>query len=422
MLLRLLQWLIAQERLMRWAAPWFGPFHPFLPEYRREPDATWRRLREEAPVAWSRPFQAWVLSRYDDVLEVLHDKRFSADRRDTQLMRFTRWTQRRDPDFLAFLDRNLLMIDGPDHKRLRRLVAKAFTPRQVERLRPELQRLVDACLDPAAEGGRMEVMRDLAEPFPVAAIAALLGVPTQDRARFRAWSEALVGLLDPLQMPGGLAPARRAIHELNDYFRPFLEARRREPRDDLISAMIAAEEDGARLQQADLLALCALLLVAGHETTSNLIGNAVLTLLRHPDEHKRLRDDPALIHSAVDELLRFEGPILATDRAVLEDMTFRGRHFRRGQFVLVLLAAANRDPAHFSEPDHLDLGRQENDHLAFGHGSHYCMGSQLAHLEAELALGSLVRRFPHFSGAPDPLAWRTSMILRGPTAVPLRLV
>jgi cytochrome P450 len=352
---------------------------------------------------------------------VLRDPRFSADRSAIPVMRLVARLVRRDPDFAGLIARNLLTIDGADHRRLRGLVSKAFTPRRVERLRARLEATVEELLDRVAAAGRMEVVGDLAHPLPVIAIAELLGVPAEDRGRFRAWSGRLVQLLDPFQGQGGARPMIEATHELFDYFRPLLAARRAEPRDDLLSAMIAAEQDGQRLDEVDLLALSSLLLVAGHETTSNLIANAVLLLLRFPDERKRLQDDLALLPSAVDECLRYESPIQLTDRAVLEDCELGGKRIRRHQMVAVVLAAANRDPAHFPDPDRFDVARRDNHHLAFGQGNHFCLGSQLARLEAEVALGALLRRFPDFAGAPDPPAWRRSMIVRGPEALPIAL-
>lgn len=420
-MLRFLQWLTRQERLLRWLRPLFGRFAPFQPEHRGDPQSTWRALRESGPVYRSRAFGTFLCTRYDDVVHVLRDPHFSTDRSGVPAMRLVERMVRGDPDFAGLLERNLLTIDGADHRRLRGLVSKAFTPRRVERLRGRLEETVDALMDAVAESGEMEAVRDLAHPLPVIAIAELLGVPAEDRDRFRAWSSALVQLLDPFQGRGGAAPMIQSTHEIFDYFRPLLAARRAEPRDDLLSAMIAAEQDGERLDEVDLLALSSLLLVAGHETTTNLIGNAVLLMLRFPEERKRLQDDLGLLPSAIDECLRYESPIQLTDRAVVEDTELAGQPLRRNQMVAVVLAAANRDPEHFPEPDRFDVGRRDNHHLAFGLGSHFCLGSQLARLEAEVALGGLLRRFPDFSGDPEPPAWRRSMIIRGPEAVPLRL-
>ncbi len=420
-MLRFLQWLVARERLLRLAGPLMGCFNPFLPSHRRDPHTTWRALREAEPVYRSRVFGAWILTRYSDALDVLRDRNFTTDRSRVPMMRLVRRLAGRDADFAAQLERNLLMIDGPDHRRLRGLVSKAFTPRRVEQLRPRLQAIVDDLLDRAGEAGEMELIGDLANPLPVVAIAELLGVPPEDGPLFRSWATELVQLLDPFQGQGGFEPMRRANHELFEYFRPLLAARRAEPRDDLLSAMIAAEDDGRSLEELDLLALCALLLVAGHETTSNLVGNAVIALLRNPGERKRLQDDPGLIGSAVDEFLRYDGPIQLTDRVALADCEIGGRAIRRGQVVAVSLAAANRDPDRFPDPDRLDLARADNHHLAFGQGNHFCLGSQLAKLEAEIAVGSLVRRFPDLDGDPETVVWRRSMILRGPESVALRL-
>lgn len=420
-MLRLVQWLMRREGLMRLLRPLFGRFHPFLPEHRRDPHATWRRLREQAPVYRSRVLAGWICTRYDDVLHVLSHPNFTTDRSDVPIMKLVSRLSRGDPRFSAMIERNLLTIDGAPHRRLRGLVSRGFTPRRVERLRGRIQTIVDELLERAGERGEMEVVRDLAHPLPVIAIAELLGVPPEDRPRFRAWSSDLVQLLDPLQGRGGSRPMRRAAHQIFDYFTPLLAERRAEPRDDLLSAMLAAEQDGDRLDELDLLSLSSLLLVAGHETTSNLIANAVVALLRFPDERKRLQQEPALIGGAVEEFLRYESPIQLTDRKAIADCEVGGVPIRGGQMVGVVLAAANRDPQRFPDPDRLDLTRADDRHLAFGHGNHFCLGAQLARLECEIAIGSLVARFPHFSGDPEPPDWRRSLIVRGPESLPLRL-
>lgn len=421
-MLRLIQWLFRQERLLRLAGPLFGRFNPFHPSYRRDPAPSWRALRETSPVYRSRIFQAWVLTRYEDVLHVLRDTNFSTDRSDIPLMKFVSRMTRNDPEFSAVIERNLLMLDGEEHGRLRGLVSKGFTPKRVERLRPRLQTVVDDLFDHAAERREIDLVQEISHPFPAIAIAELLGVPSKDQDFFLSCSARLVQMLDPVQARGGAAPMRDATHELCDYFRVLLAERRAEPRDDLLSAMLAAEENGDRLEELDLLSLSTLLLVAGHETTGNLIANAVVALLRNPDELKRLQDRPELITSAVDEFLRFDGPIMMTDRVVVADCEIGGHEIRAGQVVVPVLGAANRDPERFADPDRLDLGRDDNHHLAFSQGAHFCLGSQLAKLECELAIGTLVRRFPDFGGDPDPPAWRRSTIVRGPVSLPLRLV
>jgi pimeloyl-[acyl-carrier protein] synthase len=284
-----------------------------------------------------------------------------------------------------------------------------------------VEALVEELLDRVAPRGEMELVRDLAAPLPVIVIAELLGVPAADRERLVQWSEDLIELLDPLSGREGLDPPKRASRALAGYFRELLAQRRREPRDDLLSAMLAAEERGEHLQEGELLSLCSLILAAGNETTRNLIGNGVRALLAHPEERKRLRDDPALLPSAVEEFLRYDGPIQMTDRVATEDCEIGGQAIRAGQLVGVLLGSANRDPERFPEPDRLDLGRPDNRHLAFGHGLHFCLGAGLARLEAQVAIGGLLRRFPDFRGDPEPPGWKASVVIRGPTALPLRL-
>jgi cytochrome P450 len=420
-MLRMLQWLLRKDAILRALSPAFGPFNPFLPAHRQDPHATWRRLRETDPVFYHRAFGAWLCTRHEDVLHVLRDDNFTTDRSEVPLVKWVSRMTRNDEDFSALMLRSLLTLDGAEHRRLRGLVSKAFTPRRVAQLKPNLEAMVEELLDRAGEAGEMEVVRDLAHPLPVNAIAELMGVPAEDREFFQSCATDLVQLLDPLQGRGGAKPMREAAHAMFDYFRPLLAARRESPEDDLLSAMIAAEEDGDTLNELDLLSLSALLLVAGHETTSNLIASAVVTLLRNPDERKRLQDDPELLKSAIDEFLRFESPIQLTDRAVRADCEIGGKKIRRGQLVAAVIGAANRDPERFPDPDRLDLGRTDNHHLAFGQGNHFCLGSQLAKLEAEVVIGALLRRFPDFEGSPDPPAWRRSMIIRGPVAVPIRL-
>ncbi len=421
MLLKLLQRAVASETWMRRLSPAMGPLNPFLPEHRSDPYGTWNRLREESPVFHSRVFGAWVVTRYEDCLAMLSGSTTSADRSDLPLMKAIRWFNRNEPEFSGFMQRNLLMLEGTDHRRLRGLVSKAFTPRRVGALRLRLETLADDLLDAVSKDGRMELVHDFAYPFPVTAIGELLGVPSEDRKKFYHWTSELVQVLDPFQGSEGAEPMRRATRELYAYFQPLLAARRAEPRDDLMSAMIQAEEDGQQLEENDLLALCVLLLAAGHETTANLIGDSVVTLLRYPDERKRLQEDLSLMPMAVNEFLRFESPIQLTDRAVVEDIEIAGKTLKKGQVVAIGLAAANRDPRQFENPDHLDVGRDPNPHLALGHGSHFCLGSQLAKLEAEIALGALLRRVPDFNGPRDPPDWRRSMTLRGPATLPLEL-
>jgi pimeloyl-[acyl-carrier protein] synthase len=308
-MLRFVQWLVSLQWPLRLVGFLFGGFNPWLEENRRDPVPAYRRLRESEPIRRNRFQGTWVLSRYEDVAAVLRDPRFTTDRTRLLPFRLMRRSSRRHPDFVSLLDRNLLMLDGEEHRRVRGLVSKAFTPRRIEALRPRVEAIVDELLGAAAAKGEMELIHDLAHPLPVVVIAELLGVPLEDRERFRGWSSDVVEILDLMSGRDGLRPAWRGAEGLAGYFRGLLAERRRAPKDDLLSAMLAAEEDGVALGEADVLALCALLLAAGHETTTNLIGNAVLALLRHPGERKRLQDDASLMPSAVDLLLRLDSQL-----------------------------------------------------------------------------------------------------------------
>jgi cytochrome P450 len=321
------------------------------------------------------------------------------------------------PEFTGAIHSTLLMLDPPAHTRLRRLVNKAFTPRVVEGLRGRIQALVDELLDGVAARRGMELIHDLAYPLPVTVIAELLGIPVDDRTRFKQWSDTLAVLLDPLQAADGLAPTERAFAEICSYMRPIFAERRRAPRDDLISALVTVEDQGQTLNEIELLSLTMLILGAGHETTTNLLANAVLALLRNPGERRRLQDDPTLIGSAVEEFLRYDSPVQTTDRVATVDCEVAGHPVRKGSVVALLLGAANRDPARFADPDRLDLGRPDNHHVSFGHGAHFCLGAALARVEAQIAIATLLRRFPDFDGDRAPKEWKRSVVLRGPTAL-----
>jgi len=390
------------------------------PEVRRDPYPNYRRFRERGLVRL-RLFGGWAAARYSDVERILRDSAFSTNREEVAVMKLIRRATRGAPEFQDLVDNNLLMIDGLRHRRLRGLVAKAFTPRRVEALRPRLEVLVEELLDRMTTQSEVDLIQDFAQPLPTIVIAELLGAPPQDHARFRAWSNVLAELLDPLLGRGGLEPPKRANRELSAYLRELLADRRRAPRDDLLTAMSEAREDGETLSEGELLALASLLLAAGNETTTNLIGNTILLLLRYPGERKRLQDDLALLPSALEESLRFEPPVQLTDRAVVEPVELSGVRLQRGMIVAALIAGANRDPEQFPEPDRFDIARSENRHLAFGSGNHYCIGAALARLEAQVALDAFLRRFPDFSGPTASPRWKPSIVLRGPTSLVVRL-
>jgi cytochrome P450 len=312
--------------------------------------------------------------------------------------------------------------DPPDHTRLRALVQKAFTPRMIDQLRPRIITIVGELLERIAEReGQFDLIADLAYPLPVVVIAELLGVPPEDRSVFREWSSVLAASLDPLVSPELMArvyPARQALHA---YLRGIIAQRRREPRSDLISALVGVEERGDVLSEPELVVMCTLLLIAGHETTVNLIGNGMLALLRHPEQLERLRRSPELIGTAVEELLRFDSPVQLTGRRVTAPAEIGGRMIPAGDFVLPLLGAANHDPAVFADPAKLDIGRAPNPHVAFGRGIHFCLGAPLARVEGQLAIGALVRRFPKLTLAGEP-ARRNQITLRGLSSLPVAVL
>jgi cytochrome P450 len=313
----------------------------------------------------------------------------------------------------------MLSLDPPAHTRMRNLVNKAFTPRVVERMRPHIEEIADELIDALPEPGRLDVVTDLAVPLPVIVIAETLGVPLADRQRFKAWSSDIASTLaGPFQPADVLERAQVASNELADYFRDQIDLRRSEPRDDLLSALVAAEEQGDLLSEDELLATCVLLLVAGNETTTNLIGNGMLALLQNPDQRRLLQEDPSLLPAAVEEMLRYDGPAQMTSRIATEAMTLRGQQIEPGQVLLALLGAANRDPEQFPEPDRFDIRRANNRHLAFGYGIHYCIGAPLALAETQVAFETLLRRLPE----PEPAGeaqWGASFILRGLKSLPV---
>jgi cytochrome P450 len=395
-------------------------FFPMRKALRSDPHPYYRQLRERDPVHRSRLAGGWVLSRHADVLEVLRDPTWSSDERNwSRYAKFRAVGARAGlPDPYEEKRASMLRIDPPDHTRLRSLVNKAFTPRAVEAMRPRVALLVDELLAKVESRRRMELMDDFAAPLPVIVIAELIGIPAAEHAQFRRLSDEAVQLLGD----GSIEQKRRGVagmHALGDYFAKIVEARRAEPRDDLVTALVAAEEAGDRLSLAEMLATLVLLLVAGNETTTKLIGNAVLALLRNPDQLERLRADPGLMTNAIEEFLRYDGPVQLTSRMATADRTLCGRSVRKGEQVVLLLAGANRDPAVFADPDRLDVGRRDVRHLAFGQGIHFCLGAQLARLEASLALGALVERFPGLRLADPEIRWSSNTILRGPEALQL---
>jgi cytochrome P450 len=392
------------------------PFNPMDPEFLADPYPTYHRLRAEDPVHHS-PLGFWVLTRYEDVSAVLRDPRFIKEPLAALVAaRFGVEVPRGVG--LSMLDR-----DPPDHTRLRSLVGTAFTPRVVEGLRPRIQQIVDGLITHAQAVGSMDVIEEFAYPIPVNVICELLGVPVADHERFKGWSLDIARGLDSIYLPADSEVPRRSAasrHAISDYFRDLIARRRAAPRGDLLSALIAAEEAGDKLNEEELLATCILILIAGHETTVNLIGNGVLALLRNPDELRRLRATPGLITSAVEELLRYDGPVQRTARVASAEATIGGRTIARGEMVMPFIGAADRDPAQFPDPDRLDLTRGDNRHIAFGWGIHFCLGAPLARLEGQIAIDALVRRLPRLELVDDKAEYRQSLTLRGLKTLPVK--
>ncbi len=391
-------------------------FNPLAPGFRENPYPFYRKLRDTDPFHRSYPADGWVLARYDDVLGVLRDPRFGADEHNmSRYARVSAMLRRAGlPDPYEEGRGSMLRLDPPDHTRLRALVSKAFTGRSVERMRPRVEAILKELLEHRPTGaGPMRLVHELGSPLPVRVIAEMLGVPPEDHARFRHWSDEVVRSLGDSTLEDRHR-SERAGRELSEYLAAVCDARRRAPRDDLISALVAAEEAGDRLSQKELLATLVLLLVAGNETTTNLISNAILALLRHPAELAKLRRDPARVPDALEELLRYDSPVQFTSRIAKENVELDGHRIRRGQQVVLLLGSANRDESAFAEADRLDLDRPTPRHLSFSHGLHFCLGAQLARLEASLALETLITRFPKLALPDQQIAWSDNTILRGP--------
>jgi cytochrome P450 len=381
----------------------------------QNPYAVYQRLRAEGPVSrvvMPGGFPVWVVTRYADARAALADPRLIKDWR-------TLWPGNAAPDDgFASLDTHMLSTDPPDHDRLRRLVTKAFTARRIEQLRPRVTEITTSLLDEMPAGGQVDLLEAFAFPLPITVICELLGVPDSDRADFRAWTQAILST--------GEAPAESgtAATEMAGYFTALVADKRAHPADDLLSALIDARDAGDGLSQRELLGMLFLLLVAGHETTVNLIGSGTLALLLSPGELARLRADSSLLPGAVEELLRYTSPVNhATIRFTAEAVEIGGTLIPAREAVLVALASANRDPDRYPAPDRLDIGRDAGGNLAFGHGIHYCLGAPLARIEGVIAFGALLSRFPGMTLAvpPESLRWRPSTLIRGLETLPVRL-
>lgn len=381
------------------------------------PYPLYERLRTEAPVHWDPYLHAWVVTRYADVVTVLHH--FSANRTPTPEQFAAIGLAELGP-LAQVMVKQMLFMDAPDHTRLRGLASTAFTPARVESLRSHIKEILDNLLEPLLDTGRMDVIADLAAPLPAIVTAEMMGVPTSDANQLKDWSADFAEVLGNFQHnPDRASRTLKCVEEMTSYFRDAIRRLRMEPREGLINALLTAEVDGDRLTEEEIIANCIVTMVGGQETTTNLIGNGVLTLLRHPDELERLRNDLTLIPSAVEELLRYESPSQHTARICREDTELGGKLIRKGQAVIAVMAAGNRDPERFPDPDRLDLGRTDNRHLAFGWASHFCFGAPLARIEGQLTFEAIVRRMSNLALEPASLVWRDNLGLRGLTSLPV---
>lgn len=382
-----------------------------------DPYPLYRRLREEDPVHWDPFLHTWVVTRYADVITVLLT--FSADRTPSPAQMTSMGLGSIEP-IAQVMVKQMLFMDAPAHTRLRKLCSMAFTPRRVDAMVSQIQNIADGLIDSVAASGRMDVIADFASPFPAIVTAGLLGVPVGDHQQLKAWSADFAEMLGNFQHnPDRVGRVLRTVEDMTAYFRDAIREQRRKPRDGLIRSLMDAEVEGQRLTEEEVIANTIVTMVGGQETTTNLIGNGLLTLLRQPERLAELRDDPSIIEPAVEELLRYESPSQHTARIAHEDVVMGGKHIRKGDAVMAVMAAGNRDPDRFPDPDRLDLSRQDNRHLAFGWAAHFCFGAPLARMEGQIAFSTLLRRLPDLALAADHVAWRENLGLRGLNALPV---
>ena len=395
-------------------------------EFLRNPYPVYDALRADDPIHWSPENGYWILTRYADIATQVHNSDLSSNRIGAHASRMPIEAKEHFRPFFNAVGSWMLMIDPPDHTRLRGLVNKAFTPGVVENMRALVQKLVDDMLASVKERGRMDLMSDLANPLPATVIAEMLGVPATDQQQFKTWSDDIAhGLagIDSARNKEELFAlynlAQQSFLALSSYFREKVAELRVKPRENLLSALIQAEEQGDRLTEGELFANCVLLMIAGHETTTNLIGNGILALLRNPDQQDKLARNPDMIVSAVEELLRYDSPVQKMGRIALADIHIAGKQIKPGDLVCFSFGAANRDSEQFGAPSQLDIERKPNRHLAFGHGLHYCVGAALARLEGQIAINAILNRLPGLRLETEDLEWNRNFTLRGLKSLPV---
>lgn len=386
----------------------------------RDPYPFYDHLRTEAPVHWAMPPGAWLLTRWKDCHSVLRDPRFSNDSRNWSLYQllYRDATQTAAAEIIATTA--MLFIDPPDHTRLRALVKQAFTARAVESMRVYVRRVVDDLLDGVAEAGAMDMVTDLGYPLPTTVICEMLGIPAGDRGLFRKWTTDTMPFIDPVMQPGAVRRVNESMVAFRDYFRGLIRERRRSPGDDLLTGLLRAEEHGDKLSAEEVIGTCILLLIAGYETTANMIPNGLLALLRNPDQLRLLRENPGLIRSATEELIRYDSSVQMVKRIPVQDVEVGGAAVRKGTMVWCLLGAANRDPEQFPDPHRLDVTREDVHHLSFSEGAHHCLGAPLARVEIQVAIETLLARFPHLELSAEP-EWRENISFRAMASMPVTL-
>jgi len=406
---------VTEPTVLEEGSPPLSLYHLLDPEVLADPYPLYRRLRQEDPVHWDPYLHAWVVTRYEEVVRVLQD--FSANRTFTPQQLGEMGLAQLGP-IAAVMVKQMLFMDPPAHTRLRGLCSQAFTPRRVEMLRTRIQGIADRLIDAVFSAGRMDVIRDFAAPLPATVTAELLGVPASDHIQLKAWSADFAEMLGNFQHnPDRTQRVLRSVHEMTAYFQAAVAAAREHPGDGLIHHLLLAEVDGSRLSEEEVIANLIVTMVGGQETTTNLIGNGLLTLLRNPEVMNRLRSDLSLIPSGVEELLRYESPSQHTARIAPADVELGGKSIKRKDAVIAVMGAANRDPKRFPDPDRLDITRKDNRHVAFGAGAHFCFGAPLARMEAQIAFSALLQRLPQLRLEPDAVIWRNNLGLRGLTAL-----
>jgi cytochrome P450 len=387
------------------------------PEVLANPYPLYDRLRTEDPVHWDPYLHTWVVTRYKDVITVLHD--YLANRSPTPEQLESIGLAALSP-IAKVLIKQMLFLDPPSHTRIRSLASEAFTPRRVEGLRTHIQEIADTLLDKVQAKGRMDVLADFAVPLPAIVTAEMLGMPSSDYIQLKEWTAVFAEILGNFQHnPERASGVIKSLEEMTAYFRSAIAELKVHPREGVVHSLMTAEVDGDRLTEDEVIANTIIVMAGGQETTTNLIATGLLTLLRHPDQMQRLKSDSSLLPSAVEELLRFEPPVLQTARLAPADTQLSHKKIRKREAVIAVMAAANRDPERFPDPNRLDLGRQDNRHLAFGWAAHFCFGATLARIEGQIAFETLLRRLPELVLKPGPLTWRNNQGLRGLEALPV---